>query len=130
LNCVVVRPAEQQAYIFAATNAEEGRYLVVGGPNRDVGSTGPWDQNPVGVLVRVDGHGCVPIGAPGDVMMHPEGDLTEAVVTGLLNDVVARYSRAYGSRAKFIAALKAQHLYPAEPWIATLRDAIERSTLP
>jgi hypothetical protein len=127
--------SEQQSWVFAATRASDGEYFVLGGLARtrrgDV--TGSWVQDWKGELVRVKGPDCVVIDPPREALMYPAAatvPLERAVVDGLAADAVVRFSQAFGSRARFIAELRRQSVYPEGARFAALRDAIEASTLP
>jgi hypothetical protein len=81
-----------------------------------------------GELIRVNGPDCVVIDPPREALMYPDSatvPLAMAVVNGLAADAVARFSRAFGSRARFIAELRRQNVYPKGPRLQALRSAIE-----
>ncbi len=127
--------SEQQSWVFATTHAPDGDYFVLGGlaRTRRGGETGPWVRDSKGELVRANSHDCVVIDPPREALMHPGAatvPLGPAVVDGLAADAVARYSRAFGSREQFIAALRRQNVYPRAARLNPLRGAIETSTLP
>jgi hypothetical protein len=127
--------SEQRSWVFAAVQAADGEYLVLGGLARtrrgDV--IGPWIQDWKGELIRVNGRDCVVIDPPREALMYPAAasvPLGKDVVDGLAADAVSRFSHAFGSRRTFIAELQRQSAYPEDMRLEALRRAIENSPLP
>ncbi len=135
-HCTIGPPgSEQRSWVFAATTTPEGMFLALGGLSRRVrdGVAEPWRQNPRGELVRRAGETCEVIDPPREALMYPDAaaiPLGADVVRGMAADAVVRYSRAFGSRGAFVAALRAQDAWPAAPALQPFRDAIAASPLP
>lgn len=135
-HCTIGPPgSEQQSWVFASTQTPAGTFLALGGLSRMVrnGVAGPWRQNPKGELVRLAGDTCDVIDPPREALMYPDDaavPLGADVVRGMAADAVVRYSRAFGSRAAFIEALRAHNAWPAAPRLQPFRDAIDAAPLP
>ncbi len=127
--------SEQRSWVFAATSASDGEYLILGGLARTLhgSAAGPWIQDWQGELVRVNEHDCTVIDPPREALMYPTAasiPLTKAVIDGLAANAVYRLSSAFGSRERFVTELRQQGVYPEHAQLKPLRDAIETSTLP
>jgi hypothetical protein len=134
--CTIGPPgSEQQSWVFASTRTSSGTFLALGGLSRMVrdGVAGPWRQNSKGELVRLAGNACDVIDPPREALMYPDDaavPLGAEMVRGMAADAVVRYSRAFGSRAAFTEALRAQNAWPDAPRLQLFRDAIAASPLP
>jgi hypothetical protein len=127
--------SEQRSWIFARMPAPDGEYLVLGGlaRTRRGNMAGPWIQDWKGELVRVNGADCTVIDPPREALMYPAAasiPLEKAVVDGLAADAVSRFSRAFGSRGRFVAELQRQGVYPHDARLEALRNAINEPTPP
>lgn len=110
------QPARSMFWIYAQVSRPEGEYIVIAGPTW----TTPDSPGAKPVLEPVDSYGevvlvhegkCTPFADP-DTLFGAPSLAQKALVEDLSKDLIARAVRAYGSKAKLQAALKAQGLTP------------------
>jgi hypothetical protein len=134
--CGIAQPnAAYKSWIFAAAEEPDGRYLALGGLSQDRagGANAAWVQDWKGELVRLHDQACDLIDPPREALMYPDNaslPLGATVVHDLATDAAHRFARAFGSRQAFVAQLNRQHVFPDQPRLAPLRDAIKDAAEP
>jgi hypothetical protein len=115
----VTAPYQYRDWTLASAQEPSGTYYLLAGALRDGEKpSAGWAYDPNGAFVRVNGASCTAIdpaeGVFGAVDSYAAD--TPAIPTKVFNDLaasaVANFSHAYGSKSRFIAALKAQNLCP------------------
>jgi hypothetical protein len=111
---------EYRDWTLASAQEPSGTYYLLAGVLRD--GTKPasgWTNDTNGAFVRLNGAACTAIdpadgvfGAVDSYTTDPSLPIPEKVFTDLAASAAVSFSRAYGSKSAFIAALKAQHRYP------------------
>ena len=115
-------------WIFARTVGADGDYIVVGGFFLPKNSQRRPVADKQGVLLRLTESGCHLIGPAREVFDYRPEDISASSLQVLANDAVCRYTRAYGSKQKFLAALNRQHRDLTDPKSSILKDAVSKSS--
>ncbi len=115
-------------WVMAATEAPAGHYAMIAGIVND----GTWSDDAKGSFLLLTAKGCTPIDPADEVFAYhksyaadPSMPIGEQVFVNLAQDAVRRFGKAFGSKEKFVAALKAQGHYPEAPDLYVLKSAIE-----
>ena len=121
----------RKLWIFARTGNPNDQYVVVGGyylkrdSNGHVVST---MTDPVGALVRLKGDRCELIDPPRELFDYPEANaIAIPTLRELAKDAVCRYSRAFGSKTKFLEAMQRQRIRLDDARSSALKEAVSAS---
>ena len=87
-----------------------------------------FETDPKGVLLREQESKCELLGPAREVFEYPVNGVSTETLRVLARDAVARYATAFGSGAKFLAALKRakKHAELADVRAAILREAVQQ----
>jgi hypothetical protein len=117
-------------WVFARTSEADGDYLVLGGYLLPKASRQPAVADKNGVLLRIQGPECHLIGPVREVFDYKPEDIRVTSLQALAQDAVCRYTRAYGSKEKFLIALRQQRRDLGDPKSSILRDAVSAPSKP
>jgi hypothetical protein len=129
-----VRPTAFYRYWeLASTKAEGVRYLMIAGVVKNTRSS-KWSDDKMGAFLLLKGSTCQPIDPVDGVFLYFQSysdddgiRIARPIFTALADDAVQRYAHAFGSKAKFVACLHAQHRYPHSNDLEILKLAIVNS---
>lgn len=114
---------DRKMWVFGKAEDSGSDFLVIGGYYVDRSGKGTQPDTP-GAIVRLEGAHCTLIGPARETFdSSPEG-ISQNQLQKLAADAVCRYAKAYGSRAKFLEALKRQHVVVSSAQSPVLKQAI------
>jgi hypothetical protein len=115
--------------IFGKAGEPTSQFLVIGGFYVERhGSTKPVLQaDTPGAVIHIRGGHCELIGSAREVFDYRPDGISMSELTELAKDVSCRYIHAFGSKSKFLDAMRKQGVSLNCPLSVILKDAVSQS---
>ena len=122
---------DRRMWIFARTTGADDQYLVVGGFYLKRGSKQETnlaiEADSVGAVIHLKNNHCELIGPAREVFDYRPEEIATTKLKELARDAVCRYSRAFGSKPKFVDTMRRQYVQLDPVKSPVLQEAVSAS---